>query len=323
METYFDLSLEKYLELQFKSPSLNKRGQVRKRKPKEPKVYFTQDTENAIIQYLASADEEERNKIYNRKIAYSFYKLVENIINTFRFYYTDTDTIEELKYEVISFLLEKLHLFNHSKSIDDKFTKIVKKKFKENYLKGSFIEYTKNAIVVTQEQINSYLSALDISSECRLELESITPPKAFSYFGTIAKRYLINYNNTNYKKLQDKATIESIDDSKDSPREQPIDLDQPESFLTSYVNFINNNINNIFRKEDDIKVADAILTIFSKNETLDLSNKKAIYFYVKEITDSNTAQITRVVTKLKNVYKNLYNVYYEHGYIPLNINIYQ
>ena len=89
-----------------------KRGKPRKRKPKEPRVYFTQDTENAIVEYLATEDPVLRNKIYNERIEYAFYKLSENIIHTFKFYYTDSDTIEDLKHEVVTFLLEKLHLYN-------------------------------------------------------------------------------------------------------------------------------------------------------------------------------------------------------------------
>jgi hypothetical protein len=40
-----------------------KKGTLRKRKPKKNKNYFTQDTEDAIIPFLASTDDYERNKI--------------------------------------------------------------------------------------------------------------------------------------------------------------------------------------------------------------------------------------------------------------------
>ena len=46
-------------------------------------IYFTQDTENAIIDFLNSTDQSERNIIYNGRIRYAFYKLAENIIHTF------------------------------------------------------------------------------------------------------------------------------------------------------------------------------------------------------------------------------------------------
>jgi DNA-directed RNA polymerase specialized sigma24 family protein len=82
---------------------------------KTNKNYFTQDTEDAIIEYLASTNQTERNKIFNDRIYYALYKLSENLIHTFKFYYTEVEDLEDLKHEVIIFLLEKLHYFDPSK----------------------------------------------------------------------------------------------------------------------------------------------------------------------------------------------------------------
>ena len=84
---------------------------VRKRRPKS-KNYFTKDTENAIVRYNNEPDSEIRSKIYRDEIHYAFFKLTENIIHTFKFYYTEVDQIEHLQHEVITFLLSKIHLFN-------------------------------------------------------------------------------------------------------------------------------------------------------------------------------------------------------------------
>jgi hypothetical protein len=91
-------------------PQFTKKGTLRKRRPKTKKMYFTSDTEEAILEYLAAeGDERLRNQIYNERIKYAFHKLTENIIHTFKFYYTEVETIGELQHEVTSFLLEKLH----------------------------------------------------------------------------------------------------------------------------------------------------------------------------------------------------------------------
>ena len=84
---------------------------ARKRRPKS-KNYFTKDTEQAIVRYNNEPDPEIRSKIYRDEIHYAFFKLTENIIHTFKFYYTEVDQIEHLQHEVITFLLSKLHLFN-------------------------------------------------------------------------------------------------------------------------------------------------------------------------------------------------------------------
>ena len=56
----------------------------RRRKKGKGKQYFTQETENAIVEYNGSDDAKIRNNIYNERIRYAFEKLAENILNTFQ-----------------------------------------------------------------------------------------------------------------------------------------------------------------------------------------------------------------------------------------------
>jgi len=257
IEEEFDL--QKFLDEELGKVSYTKKGQPRKRKPKQPRIYFTQDTENAIVEYLKETDMELRNKIYNEKIEYAFYKLAENIIHTFKFYYTDSDTIEELKHEVITFLLEKLHLYNQSKG------------------------------------------------------------KAYSYFGTIAKRYLIVYNENNYKKLQEKVEIDGIEEEKAQSIAGVDEIKDysAEVFMDQYVKYIDAHLNILFPKQADRKTADAIVELFRKREALEIFNKKALYIYIREMTDVPTSQITKIIKKLKSIYIRLYNEYYKNGYISI------
>jgi hypothetical protein len=317
---YEEFDLDKFLDEEFGKVSLTKKGQLRKRKPKEPRIYFTQDTEDAIIKYLITEDDVSRNRIYNDHIKYAFYKLSENIIHTFKFYYTDSDTIEELKHEVITFLLEKLHLYHHSKNINDRLRKTIIGIFNENYEIDSFIRYTDNSPVVTQSQINEFISSLDISDKCRSEISNITPPKAYSYFGTIAKRYLIIYNQKNYDKLKEKADIDEIDEDPvilgDIIREAH-DATNPSDFMSLYVKYIDKHLYTLFTKKQDVKTADAIMELFRKRESIEIFNKKALYIYIREITDASTPQITKITKKLKTLYAKLYNEYYKNGFIKI------
>ena len=91
-------------------PPKKKRGRKRTKKR-----YFTEDTEAAIGEYLASNSQSERDRIYNERIHYALYKLAENLIHTFKFYYTEVDSLEDLKHEVICFLIEKLDYFDPTK----------------------------------------------------------------------------------------------------------------------------------------------------------------------------------------------------------------
>ena len=51
---------------------------------KQKRVYFTKDTEAAIVKYNNSSDPEERSDLYEKYIHWPFYKLTENIIHTFK-----------------------------------------------------------------------------------------------------------------------------------------------------------------------------------------------------------------------------------------------
>ena len=97
--------------------SLTPEPVVRKKRGRKPskKQYFTSDVDAAIKEYLVSSNQEERDEIYKTRIAYAFYKLAENLIHTFKFYYTEVESLEDLKHEVCCFFLEKLDYFKPEK----------------------------------------------------------------------------------------------------------------------------------------------------------------------------------------------------------------
>ena len=244
-------------------PQYTKKGTLRKRRPKTKNQYFTVDTEEAIIEYLNTTDQLKRNQIYNERIWYGFHKLTENIIHTFKFYYTEVETIAELQHEVTAFLLEKLHLYKQEKG------------------------------------------------------------KAFSYFGTIAKRYLILYNNNNYKKLKQRAGVEDIDNDQsitiDLVNNQNIDSpkDEATEFIEYLIKYMDLYLFDHFPKHEDAKTADAIMSLFRRRENIEVFNKKAIYIYIREMTDQSTPQITKVLKKMKKVYKKLMTQYIDSGTVSM------
>ena len=234
---------------------------VTKKRRKKSKNYFTSETEEAIILYNNTKNTEIKSQIYEQFIHYPFFKLTENIIHTFKFYYTEVDEIEHLQHEVITFLLSKIHLFDPSKGA-----------------------------------------------------------KAYSYFGTIAKRYLIISNQKNYKKRVDKSSLESLHD--DEKYSYNIEDNEDENFMSNfidlYVEYITANIYNLFPKEEDAKVADAILELFRKREDIDIFNKKALYIYIREMVDVKTPKITKIANQLYDIFKTNYVFYIEYGYVEFS-----
>ena len=227
------------------------------KKKKKGVQYFTQDTENAIVLYNSTPDSEERSRIYRERIHYGFFKLTENIIHTFKFYYTEVDNIEDLQHEVITFLLSKIHLYDQTKGA-----------------------------------------------------------KAYSYFGTIAKRYLILSNQKNYKKRVDTPSIDILEE--DENHSYHIDSDNVNERLSRYIDeyteYCTQNIFELFPKEYDAQIADAILELFRKREHLDVFNKKALYIYIREQVDVKTPKITKIANQLYDIFKENYVFYIEHGY---------
>ena len=235
---------------------------AKKRRPKS-KNYFTKDTENAIVRYNNEPDPKIRSNIYRDEIHYAFFKLTENIIHTFKFYYTEVDQIEHLQHEVITFLLSKIHLFDPSKGA-----------------------------------------------------------KAYSYFGTVTKNWLIIYNTKNYQKRVQTAPVDELykDDNYSYNIGEEKEKEKLGIFIDSYIEYVEDRFDKFFPKGNDAQVADAILELFRKRESIEIFNKKALYIYIREIMATNglevkTPKITKIANRLYDLFKDNYIYYLETGYI--------
>jgi len=110
------------------------------RKPKTKRLYFGPEVDISIVKYNSTEDSAERSRIYQKEIKPAFEKLVQNIIHTFKFYYTDSQTLEQVQHEVVSFLVEKLPKFKAPNGKAFSYFSIVAKNYcilknKNNYKK--------------------------------------------------------------------------------------------------------------------------------------------------------------------------------------------
>ena len=143
--------------------------------------------------------------------------------------------------------------------------------------------------------------------------------KAYSYFGTIVKRWLINYNNKNYKTRKQIGSFTGKEELYEEPfYEEASHEISLSKFIDSYVEEMYESLETNFPKLSERKIADAILTIFKTRYDLDIFKKKALYIYIREMTDQDTPQITKVIKNLKKVYLRLLNQYLDYGYVSLN-----
>jgi hypothetical protein len=81
---------------------------------KNQKRYFTEDTENAIIEYNLTNDKLLKDKIYRERIQFAFAKLAEIVYNKWKFTYFDDDP-KDVMSEVVTFMIEKIHMYKNGK----------------------------------------------------------------------------------------------------------------------------------------------------------------------------------------------------------------
>ena len=131
---------------------------------KKKNYYFTQETEDAIILYNKSEDPAVRNQIYSKDIDYPFDKLAENIIHTFKFYYFDVSP-DEVKHEVVSFLVMNMHKFKEGKGKAFSYFSVVAKNYLILNNNANYKRYkTHHDLVVLDSKKNARKAAADKES---------------------------------------------------------------------------------------------------------------------------------------------------------------
>lgn len=224
-----------------------KKTNVEGQEDTQSRIYFSSETEDAIVRYNNAEDPDEREMIYRQHIAYPLDKLVENVINRFKFpYITQRQTFEDTKRQVVSYLVCNLWRYTQDKG------------------------------------------------------------KAFSYLSVIAKNYLILQNNNYYK--QEKRDV-SLAETGESyvPIEEMLSLEAPDErehedtkeFVQLMIAYWDANLHRIFKKKRDLEIASAIVELFRRAENIENFNKKALYLYIRDMTDCKTSYITKVVNKMR------------------------
>jgi hypothetical protein len=75
------------------------------------RMYFTQETEDAVVLYNSTEDTPIREQIFRDKILQPFQKLVENVFNTFKFSYFETGP-QDVQKECLTHLVANMHKYD-------------------------------------------------------------------------------------------------------------------------------------------------------------------------------------------------------------------
>jgi hypothetical protein len=148
------------------------------------------------------------------------------------------------------------------------------------------------------------VGALDVQAECVSHLVAnmhkfqVSKGRAFSYFSIVAKNYLIQLNNRNFKRFK---TIISMDET-NGEGDKVMEIEAPEintnadEFCEALVQFFDWNMD-LFAAKDKPIVA-AVVEAIRQRKAIDLGRKRELYRYLKEISCATNAQLTRVLKRM-------------------------
>lgn len=216
------------------------------------KIYFGEDQEKAVVNYLESVDEAERNKIFNEYLREPLIIMIESIIRRYKLYRKDLE-FQEIHDDTMSFLITKINKFDHTKNHKaySYFGTICK-----NYLMGAIQKDTK--------ETNRSVSYDDISSDIE-ERADLT--------------YTIDEHVIDYKDVIIKLTI-SLEEFIESQ-----ELTENEQKLGYALIEIFGNFDKIFQVGDGNKF-----------------NKNLILLSLREMTSLSTKEIRISLKKYKKLY---------------------
>lgn len=139
---------------------------------------------------------------------------------------------------------------------------------------------------------------------------------SYSYFSRVAKNYLIQ-KQSKYQDKKKKYGMESINEDEsffiETYYEEPTDVSLKE-FIDYLSEWLENNIDQIFDKEEDKKVAWGILDIIENND-IEINNKKLFYYMIKEQYGDDNYRINKVINILKDHYAEIKNEYLKNFYV--------
>ena len=139
--------------------------------------------------------------------------------------------------------------------------------------------------------------------------------KSFSFFGTIAKHYLMGEKKDIDKSQQ--VNLDYDDHKEEADRRDVMEIGEKSDLDTSFslFSFVISSLEGEIQKklnfpdekkglsDNDLKVADAIVQIFKSHELLGAYNKNHVYHLIKEYTGLQTKDITYSLARFRVFYR--------------------
>jgi|TARA_R110000824_G_scaffold43928_5_gene128192 hypothetical protein len=197
-------------------------------------------------------------------------------------------------------------IIEYSASDDLEFRNIIYR----DVIRPVFVEMI-NKIVFTYKFTN--LPNVDsLKDECEMHLVTILSNfdpskgfKAFSYFSVITKNWFIAKVKKTSTQLKREAGYDEISKRVEMDHLAIYNQYAAEREQKEFIEHLWGEIEkweNQNLKENERKVLQAIKILFRESESIEIFNKKAIYLYIREITNLNTKQVLNNLNKFRNEY---------------------
>ena len=238
-----------------------KRGRKRKNE-----MYFGPNEEEAVINFLESTNETERNLIFNEWLKGPLDKMIESIIRRYNLY-RKGETFDELHSDTVSFLMTKVHKFEPGRG-----------------------------------------------------------KKAYSYFGTISKHYILGLLIKDEKYTKQTSSYEDVSETLEDSEDLSYVIDSDnfsmDDFIKKIIDGVKAELDDESQtpkkklNENERKVGYALIEILENWETAFESmsggskyNKNSVLETMRNYTNLSTKDIRLAMKR----YKDLYELLKHHG----------
>jgi hypothetical protein len=219
------------------------------------KIYFGEDQEQAVVRYLKSEDEDERNKIFNEYLREPLIIMVESIIRRYKLYRKDME-FNEIHTDTMSFLITKINKFNPDAN-----------------------------------------------------------HKAYSYFGTICKNYLMGAIQKDTKEQNRQVSYDDISSDIEGRSDLSYVIDEYVIDYRDVIIKLTNTLEEFMEKENltenEQKLGYALLEIFENFDKIfqvgdgNKFNKNLILLSLREMTSLSTKEIRISLKRFKKLYSGI------------------
>lgn len=247
-------------------------------KPRTTNKYWVEDEiTRAIIEYNAS-DMDRRNRIYETTLARPFFKLIENIYNTFKFSYLEDSPTRVMEQALA-----------HTVSAIGKFNPKAMSKRNPGQKARSFSYFSlvaKNYLIAynntNYRRFNTFQS-LDHLSVPQTEYDNID-----HYDYDVPQEVQVQAEQWKYNHKE----------------------------LFRIINeFWDKNLTTVFRNPKDRLIAEGVCTILRKANSIELCHKKYLYLCIREMADAKGQQVTKIIRRMWTHIKRIIDEYNNSGEI--------